>query len=219
MPKSKVSKQRRIQKRLLSSVPSPVPPKLDLTVFSSHTFRFLSTSPQVDSIVATTDLFNMLLVATSTTTTDRLISGLRIKHIRLWAGPTFTTGNQSPSELVLNWTQPNTGSDIGYKPSLMNVNSMSNAIPGYLELLPVKGASNSTWQSVFPSPATTGSTLGASFVLTCPSGSILDIAVTIAIPNGTQAVRPSGITSTSLTLGQIYSFLISTVVPQGLLSA
>jgi hypothetical protein len=78
-----------------------VPPPLKTTMSFGHVFRFSNGSNSGTFNIKWAQIFNLLQVATSTTTTTRVIASAKVKRISMWANPPAL--GSAPTVLSLEW--------------------------------------------------------------------------------------------------------------------
>jgi len=190
----KSKKSRRMFKdspRRVTSIDKEVPPPFHPTVCSVHRFRFVANSAATVTITRK-NLLNLLLVATSATSTVRVIEGIRLRRVNIWSNPVIGVGAAVPSPLQtaqLEWIGENS-------PSTVISDTTMGVRPLHLSTSPPPSASNRWWSmSGFQETDDL-------FSLILPAASIVDVSVDIRFVE--QEAPTAGDTPAGATLGQMY---------------
>jgi hypothetical protein len=163
-------------------VPQYVP-----TISLSHKFRFNSGSNTGGFSITRKNLLNLLLVATSATTTARLIEGVRLRLVEMWTNPVAL--GASPTSLQLEWFGENSPSTLISDVS-MGVN------PAHVRAEPPTSSSNQWW-SMSGNQET-----DPLFSISVPANTIIDVAVELRLVES--ETPTAGDVPAGATLGQLY---------------
>jgi hypothetical protein len=186
-------KRRSQGKRKLVSYPSQnsqalQPPPFLPTVKTEHKFRFTSGSMTGSNVMITRkQILNLLLMATSATTTVRLFQAVRLKRVRMWSNPTAL--GQPPDACQLEWLGENS-------PSTVISDSSMGVRPAHVNSLPPPSASNRWWSI---SGQLESDVL---FALTFPANTIVDVTVSARLVE--QESPTAGDIPAGASLGQLY---------------
>jgi len=112
------------------------PPVFSTTQSYGHVFRFLSDGGTTNLGITRKNLLNLYLVATSTTSTARVYSAVRLKRIRMWTAPASLGDAANTAEI--EW--------VGfYAPSVTHSCASSGVEVGFLDLVPPTSSSDPWW--------------------------------------------------------------------------
>jgi len=152
-----------------------------------HKFRFKAIGAAVAYPVTRAQLLNLIQVATSATTSARVIGAARLKRVRVWSPIDVTAF--APQTISVEWAGP-------YSPSSIHSASSEGLVPAKLISRPPMGM-NPSWWAISGSNET-----DVLFKITCPQSSIIDVDVALKLVDDEGAV--AGDYLTGLTLGKVY---------------
>jgi hypothetical protein len=132
-------------------------------------------------------ILNLLLMATSATTTVRLFQAVRLKRVRMWSNPTAL--GQPSDACQLEWLGENS-------PSTVISDSSMGVRPAHVNSLPPPSASNRWWSI---SGQLESDVL---FALTFPANTIVDVTVSARLVE--QESPTAGDIPAGASLGQLY---------------
>jgi len=177
---------------------SLVPPSFTPTLSLPHRFRFVTSSSADGAATPITrkNLLNLVLVATSATTTVRLFEAVRLRKVSIWTNPQIGTGSAGATPLVstqIEWLGENS-------PSTIVSDTTMGVRPARVVSRPPPSASNRWWCiSGF-------SETDVLFVLQTPGSSVVDVDVDLRL---VEAEAPTaGDIPAGATLGQVYGDLL-----------
>jgi len=134
---------------------------------------FFEVNAQVTALTITAqNIGDTQLIATSATQGYALFSAWKLRRFRAWAVPN-TVGN--PVQITFEWYQ-NNGYGFASRPCVHTCSSMGIDTPAIISVKPEKSALQSFWQ--------TAGGGGNFFILTCPSGTIIEIDLDCAMTDG-----------------------------------
>jgi hypothetical protein len=170
------------------------PPSFTPTIKSAHRFRFSVTSTTVplNTPVTRKNILNLVLMATSASTTVRLLEGVRLKSVEMWTNPILGIGSNAASPLQtcsIEWIGENSPSTIVSDTSM----GMRSA---HVFSRPPPSASN-RWWSITGSQETDNL-----FTLSAPPSTIIDVVVELRFVE--QEAPTAGDVPAGATLGQVY---------------
>lgn len=190
-----------------------LPPMIDTTVRTSHTFRFRVNSTCVLTAIGLGGLLGAMgVVGKTSTSVNAIHSAARLKSIKVWL-PALSSANT----FFLDWV----GTIIaGISPDRVTEASVPDGvtISGCITMRPPKGSLAREWLNA----ASISSLAQALFTVTSPVGAIIDLHVEGCMANISSAT-PATITVTSATVGSIYYLALdgpssNKIIPQGLLT-
>jgi len=112
-------------------------PMFKPTVAFNHKFRFAGLSTAAGVTISGKNLLNLLLVGSSTTTSARLLEGIKIKRLQIWLAPAVLGANAMTS-ISVEW--------FGYNaPSTVVSDTAIGVVPAKLDTRPPKSATASMW--------------------------------------------------------------------------
>lgn len=169
----------------LSNIPRP--PSYIPTMSFQHKFRFNSASNAGLFTITRGNLLNMVLVATSATTTARIFEAVRLRRVEMWTNP--VSAGTDPVAINLEWLG-------AYAPSNVISDVCMGLIPAHIRSSPPKASSDMWWSM-------SGSNESESlFSLTVESNTWIDITVEVRLVE--QESPTAGDVSSGATLGRIY---------------
>lgn len=139
------------------------PPAFVPTLRLSHKFRFQNAAGSTVSITRK-NLLNLIQVATSATTTIRVIEGIRLRSLELWVNPVAL--GSTPSTAQIEWAGENS-------PSTVVSDTSMGVLPVHIRTTPPPSSSN-RWWSMSGSQET-----DVLFTIAVPANSVLDVIVEI----------------------------------------
>jgi hypothetical protein len=188
-----------------ATVKSLDPPSFVPTLEVAHRFRFIvPVGADGTQSITRKNLLNLVLVATSATTTVRLIQAIRLKRVSVWSNPIVGVGSSAESPLVttsIEWLGENS-------PSTLISDTSMGVRPARVRSRPPPSASNRWWSiSGF-------SETDVLFVLTYPGSSVVDVEVDIRLVE--QEAPTAGDTPVGATLGQVYGSCLDGITTSAL---
>jgi len=184
----KKQRSRRSQKISREVGPRVQPPAFTPTVRTkSHKFRFVNAAGTGGSAINRRNLLNLLLVATSATSSVRIIEGIRLRLVEMWANPTAL--GSAPNTLQIEWIGENS-------PSTVISDTSMGVLPAHVRTTPPPSSSN-RWWSMSGSLET-----DQLFSLVLPANTIVDVTVDMRFVE--QEAPTLGDIPVGATLGQLY---------------
>jgi hypothetical protein len=209
-----MTKNNRMPKRSRASKSASLsalkPPGFTASVASSHKFRFKVTSTVDNDYAKSSDLLNLLLMNTgSSTTYYRLIQGIKIKKVSMWAYANSAT----PVTLNMQWTSE-------YGPAKMvSDTSGGSTYPAHISSTPPVNSAASFWRISGVDETQ------VIFTIDAPIGTIIDVDCDLYLQdNVTGLYNPVAVTgAVTGTLGIMYGSALdqsnsAVIKPEGLLS-
>ena len=173
------------QKSSLREIPS-----IQSNVLTNHTFRFTSSSGTATVITPVSILGACGVFTNVANTTVTCYNGsFKLHSVKVWTPPA-TQG--SSATCSIDWAG-NSGLATTTNSEISDT-TVSTAIPAFIKAVPPKGCLASFWQN---SSVTTGL-----FILTAPSGSIIDLNVTTVVNDAD--FGPTNITVATAVIGTNY---------------
>jgi hypothetical protein len=180
-------KQKRSRARSGRRTDIPHPPQTKPDIRVTKIFRFLSNLARSDQLLTAAELFNQLEIATSATSTVRLINAVRLIKMEMWcaaaqgSAPNFlqiTGASNSPGEMVSD-------TQMGIEPA-------------HVVWRPDPKAQSSMWK--------VSGTDDAQNLLyyTCPSNTVVDVTLELILLMAGEA-SVAGSVPVGATLGTVYS--------------
>jgi hypothetical protein len=179
---------RRVASARSSITIDPIP-QLMTTAIVGHTFRFQASTSASQLSVTKSQLLNSVIVNTSSSTSNiALIKAMKINKICMYSGASAGGGNSA--NLVLEWIST-AGPNV----------QINRVVTGMADVavLESKSPSRSLASFWFDSGVNESDVM---FYLTCPTGAFVDVHVTLALGNDTNARQPT--TAASGTAGLCY---------------
>lgn len=174
----------------------PNPPQFNATIRCSHKFRFKATSAFTDLVIATSDLMSLIVDGLTTTTSASIFSAFKVKRVSLWGPP---ASDLVPVTVSLEYANPLSNSGFGARRLLYTDTSVGSTEVAFVTGVPLTGTSAAAWQNVV---LTTTTTNGASFTLSGPINTIIDVDMDLVLQNGESAF--TGPVGTALVAGRLY---------------
>lgn len=154
-------------------------------------FRFQAQAALSDTPVNANDLLNLMVMATTATTSGRLIETIRIRKIEMWAP---MASDLIPVTASVEFTT-SAALQIGAKRELHSDTSMGAMRCAYVAAKPSPLSAAGQW---VPSDGNTWEYM----LLNCPDNTIIDLHVTMVLKN-TEATS-TGTAPTGATAGRVY---------------
>jgi len=176
------------------------PPPFVPTVSLSHRFRFTSGTNTGVFTITRASLLNLLVVATSATTSVRLLEAIRLRGVEIWTNPSAL--GAAPSNLQLEWLGEN-------GPSTVISNISMGVRPAHIRTQPPPRSSAQWWSM---SGQQESDNL---FVITVGANSVIDLTVDMRFVE--QEAPVAGETPAGATLGQLYGDYLDGVISAKLL--
>jgi hypothetical protein len=182
------NKNRQAHKRGSRNSPSSghVPPFIP-TLKLSHKFRFLNGTNSGTFTITRARLLNLYLVATSTTTTARLMEAVRLRRVEVWTNPTAL--GAAPASCSLEW--------LGVQgSSTVTSDTTMGVTPAHIVCLPPRDSSDVWW-----SISNTNET-DPLFTLILAANSVVDVTLDLRMVE--QEAPFAGDIPTGAVLGTVY---------------
>jgi hypothetical protein len=132
-------------------------------------------------------MFNLLLVTPTAVTSVRLIEGIRLKKVEVWANPTAL--GSAPTVISLEWLGQNA-------PSTLISDTSMGVLPAHIRAIPPKDSS-AEWWSMSGHEET-----DQLFTLNLPSNCVIDVFTEIRLVE--QEAPTAGDIPTAAVIGQVY---------------
>jgi len=139
--------------------PPPFVPTIEVV---PHTFRFSNAAGTGGSTINRRNLLNLIQVAVTATSTVRIIEGIRLRMVEMWANPTAL--GAAPNTLQIEWIGENS-------PSTVISDTSMGVRPAHVRSSPPASSSN-RWWSMSGSLET-----DQLFSLILPANTIVDVTV------------------------------------------
>lgn len=174
-----------------ASLGALAPPPFSASITFGRTLRFRASSALSSQAITASNLLDLLVMATTTTAVNRIISSIRLDRVEVW-GP--MASDLVPVTVAVEY---NTDSATGLASSnkLRSDTSMGADHCAHVRYRPPVGTLASFWQG----PASSQRL----FLLTCPTNSIVDIQVVMVVQNGETPVAAAN-AAVAATVGAIY---------------
>jgi len=163
------------------------PPFVPTVQVVSHTFRFSNAAGTGGSAINRRNLLNLILVATTATSTVRIIEGIRLSMVEMWANPPAL--GSAPTTLQIEWIGENS-------PSTVISDTSMGVRPAHVRSSPPASSSN-RWWSMSGSQET-----DQLFSLILPANTIVDVTVDMRMVE--QETPTVGDIPIGATVGQLY---------------
>jgi hypothetical protein len=165
------------------------PPQLKSNLVTTHKFRFLSSTNNVQTITAQELITMCGNVAATTTSAYSIWGAVKLKRVSVWAPPP-SQGSAITTSCV--WSAGTSGQNFVN----MEVSDTSNSVatPAVIHTSPPKESQASFWQNV-------GNNADL-FNLVAPTGSIIDVTVDMVLADN--ELPPIDSTVVAATVGDIY---------------
>jgi len=196
----------RAQKNSSNGLTIPRPPQFVATVRFPHRARFQCATGVTTLNITRAILLNLLFVAKTSSTATRLLSGIRLKSISLWA---VQTGQSASEQLVacttsVEWTSTN-------GPSTIVSDSSMSVLPAYVQTSPPRNSLASFWS------LTGNNETDVLAILSLVDRSVIDITFESVIQNGETPTALSP--TTAMTAGSVYMSYLDGVAGAGKIPA
>ncbi len=164
------------------------PPQFSPNIQYSHKFRFSASSAKTAYAVTIANLFGVAGVFTKTanSTVCPVNASFKLTSVSVW-GPITATG--TPVTVTVEWLGANNSPNKDVSDT-----SVTNSFAAYLTTKPPRNSIASFWQV-----ATASSTI---FLLTCPSGSVIDVTMNLIMADQSTALQTVNVTTAAV--GQSY---------------
>jgi hypothetical protein len=176
------------------------PPSFTPTIKSAHRFRFNALGGALDVPVTRKNILNLVLVATSDSSTVRLFEGVRLKSVEMWTNPIIGVGSDAASPLQtcsIEWLGENS-------PSTIISDTSMGVRPAHVFSKPPPSASNRWWSMSGPLET------DILFSLSAPPSTIIDVVVDLRFVE--QEAPTVGDYPTGATLGQVYGDYLDGII-------
>jgi hypothetical protein len=162
------------------------PPAFIPTLKLPHKFRFVCAAGGTVQ-VNRANLLNLVLVATSATTTARLIEGIRLVSVEAWSNPVAL--GSTPTTVQLEWQGINS-------PSTVISDTSMGVRPAHIRCIPPPNSSNQWWSM---SGSSEGDVL---FDMILPANTFVDVTTEMRLVE--QETPTAGDVPAGAALGRIY---------------
>ena len=164
------------------------PPEFQSTISVGHTFRFKATAASSDLSITALSLLNLIVVATTTAASTRVLAAIRLKRIRLWAPVSSSFASQTIS---IEWE----GSQA---PSRIRSDTAVYPNSAHIQAKPPAESSSCWWYL-------NGSNESVSiFRISAPAETILDLDVSLKFIDNEVATAGPASGGTTFTAGTFY---------------
>ncbi len=197
-------KTNRGTKKMTNSV-IPHPTQFNSTVRFTRKARFVCGTSSSTLNLTRAMLLNHLVVAKTTTTATRLLSGIRLAHIQIWYFPTGNAASEQyvPNTVSVEWTST-------YGPSVIVSDTSLSIEPASILTKPPKDSLASFWSLT----GTNESDVLA--ILTLLARTVIDITYECVLQNGE---TPVGLSPTTvMTAGAVYMSYLDGIAGSGNIS-
>lgn len=165
------------------------PPQIPASIAVDHVFRFTATEALAAAEVTCNDLFDLLVMAITTTAARRINESVRVCSVEMWCPPSSTGAST-----VLALEEGVRASGISSPSRRLEDVTMGQDRPAHVRWSPKSDSWLSNWL-----PADTG----VSFILTGPAGTTLDVHLRTTIADGTLGGNV-GASVAGATAGRVY---------------
>jgi hypothetical protein len=166
------------------------PPEFQSTVTFNKRLRFIASSAMVNVSITLEDLFDLLCVATSSTSAYQLATAIRLQVVEMWAL------NTSSDTSTVSVEYPSISNTPGAPTKVFSDTSVGQTFCAHVKAHTPALSNQSFWQ------CDNGG--GQSFILlNGPTGTIVDIGLQYVLRNG-EAVLAVGGPVSGATAGQLY---------------
>jgi len=163
------------------------PPPFIPTLSLPHKFRFVNGANSGNFSISRGNLLNLFVVATSAVTTARLVEGIRLKRVQIWANPSAL--GTAPTTIQLEWLGENS-------PSTIVSSSTMGIQPGYVSARPPPSSSNRWWSMSGNQES------DPLFSMVVPVDCVIDVDTEVRLVE--QESPTAGDVPAGATLGQVY---------------
>lgn len=172
----------------------PNPPSWSSTISVGYTQRFVcNTAGGVASrAVGIKDLLDLKCVAATATSAYRIFTGVKINRISMWCANTAAT---AANTIQLEWT--NSASIIGSSSRMVTDTAVGTTNVAYITTKPPRGGNSADWIGNVAANTTL-------FEITCPQGTIIDVAISVTFADDETATAVSGAVAAA-TVGILYT--------------
>jgi hypothetical protein len=162
------------------------PPQFTPTMRAKHKFRFLNSAGSTKTITRA-NLLNLVVVATTSSASSRIIEGIRLRSVEVWTSPPSL--GTAPLSCSVEWVGSNA-------PSTIQSDTSMGVLPAHVKSRPPPMSSNQWW-----SMSGTDET-DPLFTIIASTESVCDVAVTIRYVDNEAAT--AGGSPTGASVGQVY---------------
>jgi hypothetical protein len=170
----------------------PNPPQWSSTIKTNFTQRFVCTTGINQLSITNIDLLDLKCVATAANAAYRLLSGLKVKKVSMWAANSAAV---SSNTIALEWFtgNPAFGNDSKY----IADTAVGTTNVAHIACKPPQGSFSASW---LPNTATSYGV----FNLTAPQGTVVDVEMTVSFSDDEAGVAVTG-TVAAATVGYLYT--------------
>ncbi len=183
--------QRRARRRRIpvSGAARLVPPEFVSTFALGHKFRFSAASVFTALPITRAMLLNLYTMATTTTAQNRVITGIKLNRVTMWANPPALGSNDV--SVVAEWLGLNS-------PSTIHSDTSMGVRPAVVRTRPPVDASNRWW-------SISGNNEAENLIkLSGPIGTIIDVDCSVRFADDEAAVAGENGTGAAATVGKVY---------------
>jgi len=180
------------------------PPQFNATVKFARKARFAVITGNTLNLTRAM-LLNHLVAAKTTTTATRLLSGIRLKSITIWAMATSSAASTQYAPVVasVEWTST-------YGPSQIISDSSMSISPAFVQTSPPRNSLASFWS------LTASNESDVVAILTLPINALIDITYECILQNGE---TPTGVSPTNVMVaGSVYMSYLDGIAGAGLIN-
>jgi len=171
---------------------TPFPPMFVASKHVDLVQRFRSTAVLQSEPILVADLLDLLCVAATGTSAYGLATAAKLLKVELWANPAGAAGSSTFIEIE----DAITNSEFGGPSRRISDESLGTARPSHLKWKPRSDSILSKWISVYSQ--------NQLLLVTCPSGSVLDLHVSLTLSDGDLAPQAVGGAVSGATVGKLY---------------
>ena len=171
----------------------PQPPTFDAAITYRQRFRFKASAALVAEVISTTDLLNLLCLATTATTAAPITTAVRLLKVSIWGPP---AADLVPVTVSIEY-RTNAATGLGNRPTVHSDISVGATRVASVSVPPAKNSAAAMWQM-----RQNNTSVGAAFELNGPVNSIVDFEVECVLQNN--EVPPTAIVTAGATVGTLY---------------
>jgi len=165
------------------------PPPFQPNLLVRRKFRFES-SAAVTAPISSTDLFDLVVMACTSTTAFDVYNSVRLRGVEIW-GP--MASDLKPVTVSVEYFGSGA---VGSPATLFSDTSMGSMMCAHVKTKPPKASAPSLWLDASQSATVV-------FTVKLPANSIIDVDLDLILQNGTGAV-PAGASVAGATAGVVY---------------
>jgi hypothetical protein len=181
---------------------NPNPPQWSSTIKTSYKQRFIAQNNMTGRQITNVELLDLKCVATAATVAYRLLYGMKINSIELWAANSSAIASNT---IEVEWYTNNPA--YGADSKIFTDTAVGTTNVAYVRARPPKGSFSGAWLPYL-------STSYAVFDITCPEGTVIDIDFTISFIDDESAIAVTAGAVAGAVVGTLYTrYLDSASVP------